>query len=42
MLKPPDAIHLASAIESGAKIFITTDNKLPRKIVGLTIQALDS
>ena len=39
-IKAPDAIHLASAIESGAKIFITTDKRLPRKIGKLTIQVL--
>lgn len=39
-VKAPDAIHLASAIEAGAKIFITTDRRLPRKIGRLTIQVL--
>lgn len=39
-IKAPDAIHLASAIESGAKIFITTDKRLPRKISKLTIKIL--
>ena len=40
-IKAPDAIHLASAIESGAKTFITTDKRLPRKIGKLTIKVLD-
>lgn len=39
-LKAPDALHLASALESGARIFITTDRKLPRKIGKLTINLL--
>ena len=39
-VKTPDAIHLASAIESGAKVFITTDKRLPKKVEGLTIQSL--
>lgn len=39
-LKAPDAIHIASAIESKAKIFLTTDRRLPRKINGLKIEVL--
>lgn len=39
-IKAPDAIHLASVIESGAKVFITTDKRLPRKIGKLTIKVL--
>lgn len=39
-IKTPDAIHLASALESGAKIFITTDKKLPSKIEKLKIEIL--
>lgn len=39
-LKAPDAIHLASAIEAGAKVFITTDKRLPRKVGKLTIRVL--
>lgn len=39
-IKAPDAIHLASAIESGAKVFITTDKRLPRKVDKLTIKVL--
>lgn len=39
-LRAPDAIHLASAIESGAKIFITADKRLPKKIGGLQIKTL--
>lgn len=31
-LRTPDALHLASAIDSGARVFITTDRKLPKKI----------
>lgn len=36
-IKAPDAIHLASAISSGADIFITTDRKIPRKVEGLKV-----
>ncbi len=39
-IKAPDAIHLASAIESGAKVFITTDRRLPKKIGKLTVKVL--
>lgn len=39
-VKAPDALHLASAIESEAKVFITTDKKLPRKIGKLTVKVL--
>ncbi len=39
-LRAPDAIHLASAIEAGVKVFITTDRKLPRKVGRLTIKIL--
>lgn len=39
-LRTPDAIHLASAIESGAKVFITTDRRLPKKIGKLTVKVL--
>lgn len=39
-LRTPDAIHLASAIESGARVFITTDKRLPRKIGKLTVKVL--
>lgn len=39
-IKAPDAIHLASAIEAGAKIFITTDRRLPKKIGKLKIEVL--
>ncbi len=39
-IKAPDAIHLASAIESGARVFITTDKRLPRKVGKLTIEIL--
>lgn len=40
-LKAPDAIHLASAIESKAKMFVTVDRRLPRKINGLRVKLLD-
>ena len=40
-LKAPDAIHLASAIESGAKTFITIDRRIPKKINGLAIKTLE-
>lgn len=39
-IKAPDAIHLASAIESGAKVFITTDRRLPKKIGKLVVKVL--
>lgn len=39
-LRAPDAIHLASGIESGAKIFFTTDRRLPKKIDKLEIKIL--
>lgn len=39
-IKAPDALHLASAIESGAKTFITTDKKLPRKVGKLQVKVL--
>lgn len=39
-LRIPDALHLASAIEVGAKVFITTDRRLPRKIGKLTVKVL--
>lgn len=39
-LKAPDAIHLASAIESKAKVFVTADRRIPRKIDNLNIVSL--
>ena len=39
-LRAPDALHIASAIESGAKIFYTTDKRLPRKINKLAIKLI--
>lgn len=39
-IKAPDALHLASAIESGAKVFITTDKRLPRKVGKLIVKVL--
>ncbi len=39
-IKTPDALHLASAMEAGAGVFITTDRGLPRKIGKLTVQVL--
>lgn len=39
-VKTPDAIHLASAIESGVKIFITTDKRLDIKLDNLKIEVL--
>lgn len=39
-VRAPDAIHLASAMESKAKIFYTTDRKLPSKIGQLVIKCL--
>lgn len=39
-VRAPDAIHIASAIESGVKIFYTTDKRLPKRIGKLEIQSL--
>ena len=39
-VRTPDAIHLASALESGAGIFITLDRRLPKKIGKITINTL--
>ncbi len=39
-LRTPDAIHLASAIEAEAQIFITTDKRIPSKIENLVIKIL--
>lgn len=39
-LRTPDALHLASAIEAGAKIFVTTDKRLPRKVGKLKVEIL--
>ncbi|MBI2326871.1 PIN domain-containing protein [Candidatus Curtissbacteria bacterium] len=39
-IRTPDAIHLATALESGAEIFVTADRRLPRKINGLKIEVL--
>ena len=39
-IRAPDAIHLATALESKAKIFITADRRLPRKINRLKIEVI--
>lgn len=39
-LRAPDAIHLASATLAGAKIFITSDKRLPGKVGRLKVQLL--
>lgn len=39
-LRAPDAIHLASAIEVGARIFITADRRLPQNIDKLKVKVL--
>src|SRR3989338_247889 len=39
-LRTPDAIHLATAIVSGAKLFITTDKRIPKNIKGLKVIVL--
>ena len=39
-IRAPDAIHLATAIESKAKIFITGEKRLPRKIENLTVEVI--
>lgn len=39
--KSPDALHLAAAIESGASVFITGDERLKR-CVELTVEVLQS
>ena len=36
-IKAPDAIHIASAQEVGAKIFLTFDRRIPRKIDRLSV-----
>lgn len=39
-IKAPDAIYLASAIEAGAGVFVTTDKRLPGKLGKLTVKVL--
>ena len=39
-IKAPDAIHIATAIESKAKAFFTSDKRIPRKIENLTISII--
>jgi predicted nucleic acid-binding protein len=39
-LRAPDAIHLASAIEARARIFVTADRRLPKKIDKLAVKVL--
>ena len=39
-LRAPDALHLASALEARASVFITSDKKLPRKVGKLTVKVL--
>lgn len=41
-IRTPDAIHIASAIESGAKEFITTDRRIPKKIGALKVVVLQA
>lgn len=36
-LRAPDAIHIATALKSSAKMFITADKRIPRKIDSLQI-----
>jgi predicted nucleic acid-binding protein len=33
VIRPPDAIHLASAAQAGTDLFITNDNKLIGKVI---------
>lgn len=40
-IRAPDALHVASALESGATMFISTEKRLPRKIGRLTIHVLE-
>lgn len=40
-LRSPDALHIASAIEAKAKVFITTDRKIPRNIDHLKVVVLE-
>ncbi len=35
-LKAKDALHVASAIEGGAKYFLTTDDRIIKKLTGFT------
>lgn len=39
-IKTPDAIHLASALEAGADVFVTTGKRLPKKIKTLKVKLL--
>lgn len=39
-IRTPDAIHIATALVVNAKLFITTDRRLPKKIKNLEIRSL--
>uniref|UniRef100_A0A7C1FBT6 Ribonuclease VapC n=1 Tax=Ammonifex degensii TaxID=42838 RepID=A0A7C1FBT6_9THEO len=39
-VRAPDAIHLATAAEAGAKVFLTNDSKLPSKVEGVEVVLL--
>lgn len=41
-IKAPDALHLASALVAGAKLFITTDKRIPQKVEDLKVTVLNS
>ncbi|WP_165847828.1 type II toxin-antitoxin system VapC family toxin [Ammonifex thiophilus] len=36
-IRTPDAIHLATAAEKGARIFVTNDSRLPTEVEGVRI-----
>jgi len=39
-VRTPDAVHLATAAERGAKIFLTNDSRLPAEVEGVKIALL--
>lgn len=36
-IRTPDAIHLATAAERGAKFFLTNDSRLPPEVEGVEV-----
>lgn len=39
-LRAPDAIHLSTGLEVGAKLFLTADKRFPKKIDSLKIETI--